>query len=88
MVHYVCFWSHVTLRAAGRASMRAHMVTCTVQAILNLYVDKSFVQLIKHCHSTKLSCREQRKAKYLVQTGAINRPIFLFCLLSRMAMLY
>jgi hypothetical protein len=26
MVYYVCFRSHVTLRAAGRASMRAYMV--------------------------------------------------------------
>ena len=38
-----------------------------VPAVLNLYVDNPFVQLIKHCHPTK-------------QTKGKNRPIVCTCL--------
>ena len=46
-----------------------------VPAVLNLYVDKPFVQLINHCHSTK-------------QTKEKNRSILCTCLQDIFSFLY
>ena len=42
-----------------------------VPAVLNLYVDKPFVQLIKHCHLTK-----QRKEKSILYRQAQSIDLF------------
>ena len=55
-----------------------------VPAVLNLYVDKSFVQLMKHCHSTKQTKGENKS----IDCTYLQRIDFLFSLLSCVATLY
>ena len=49
-----------------------------VQAVLNLYVDKPSVKLIKHCHPTKQTKEKNRS----INCTCLHRIAFVFSLLS------
>ena len=67
MVYYVCFRSHVTPRAAGRASMRAHMVACSS-------LQRAAGRASMRAYTVTYGCFRSLAARCIVLLGADGPP--------------